>query len=462
MRGMNNRLTITAIITSVILLSGTLGFVLSIQEAEAGIIRLPPVLILDHYLDYAVKDKKIPKFQKFNVLLEDQFEIATYQVKKPVKLYNPVEKNGEDVIDRTTHYVGYKIKGPHNPVTDILVVNQFNEITVDTKKADLLLVPSLKSDAGPVAFGARISVDHFKCYKVEVTEGTPEFVPREVLLRDQFLDKAFLVKEPTRLCTPVIKNGEGGNDGGVFFCDGVGCDLITFDHLMCYKVKEIDKQPKLQKRTIWTLNQFGPDVLDVKKVSELCVPSLKNLDEPEPACTTDADCSDGDVCNGAETCEAGQCTPADPFSCNDGNVCTADACDSVNGCSNTNVLDGPTGGACDTGVSGVCAEGEEQCSTGALICVQTVIPNPEACDGLDNDCDGIVDNDNVCGPSSPDNLVSCICQDGSQILVGQCIQSCQEAFLQICEPLCLAQAGIYAASVNCNSSDPLCTTNTND
>ena len=358
-------LTITAIITSVILLSGILGFVTSSNDAFAGALRvctppavddgaggcvLPPPTVgaLEHYLDYQIKDMKNPKFQKFNVLLEDQFEIATYQVKKPVKLLNPVDKNLEGVIDWTTHYVGYQIKGPHNPVTDILVVNQFGSITVDTKKADLLLVPSLKSERGPVAFGALISADHFKCYKVEVTEGTPEFVPQEVLLRDQFLDKEFLVKEPTRLCTPAIKNGEGGNDGpddfipprladpGGFICDlgRMGCDLRTFDHLMCYKVKEIDKQPKFQKRTIWTLNQFGPDVFDVKKVKELCVPSLKILEEPEPACRTAADCDDTNVCNGAETCEAGQCvTGVPPVCAEDPNECTAARCDAeLGGC----------------------------------------------------------------------------------------------------------------------------------
>lgn len=43
-------------------------------------------------------------------------------------------------------------------------------------------------------------------------------------------------------------------------------------------------------------------------------------------------CSDGDVCNGLETCNAGTCVSGNPLVCNDNNPCTNDTCISNTGC----------------------------------------------------------------------------------------------------------------------------------
>ena len=55
------------------------------------------------------------------------------------------------------------------------------------------------------------------------------------------------------------------------------------------------------------------------------------------------------------------------------------------------------GDRCDTGEPGVCAQGIRQCRSGALACVRSTAPSAERCDGLDNDCNGTIDNgDGLC------------------------------------------------------------------
>jgi hypothetical protein len=51
------------------------------------------------------------------------------------------------------------------------------------------------------------------------------------------------------------------------------------------------------------------------------------------------------------------------------------------------------GGSCQTGLQGACSAGILQCQSGALQCVQNNQPSAEICgNGLDDDCDGTADN----------------------------------------------------------------------
>jgi hypothetical protein len=55
------------------------------------------------------------------------------------------------------------------------------------------------------------------------------------------------------------------------------------------------------------------------------------------------------------------------------------------------------GGPCDTGNIGICGPGVVQCDAlGALTCTEIVSATAELCDGADNDCDGAVDEGDLC------------------------------------------------------------------
>lgn len=79
------------------------------------------------------------------------------------------------------------------------------------------------------------------------------------------------------------------------------------------------------------------------------------------------------------------------------------------------------GGNCTSGFSGVCAAGTRSCLSGALLCLPNVAPGSmqEACNGVDDDCDGDVDENNPGGGglcTRPGFLG--ICQFGNQTCSG--------------------------------------------
>jgi hypothetical protein len=120
------------------------------------------------------------------------------------------------------------------------------------------------------------------------------------------------------------------------------------------------------------------------------------------ACSPDAGTLDsndaglGTKCLAGWTCgkDGGSSTP----------VCTcvrgAEVCNGKDDDCDGTVDNGTAGGACKTGKDGVCAAGTSTCTAGVPGCIQNVQPGTEVCDGLDNNCNGQVDEGNPGGGGS--------------------------------------------------------------
>jgi hypothetical protein len=288
--------------------------------AASAVIQVPG----DHYLCYKVAVAKfpsqtIPKPVATGVSLADQFETRIYDAAKITVVCNPGTKthNSESFppADQNVHFVGYQVKLSKTPLqkedtaypkVNRNVFNQFAAADMGVThnlaatKPDSVLVQSLKYDNGTTTKCSAASdpcpalgkvcdaaakvclpsplptlgtapdpgtsgVNNYKCYKIKDNKNPAFAAIPQVQWSDQFGSRVLLITKPTKLCTPVDKQGDGIADSDV--------------HLTCYQAKLAAlpvPQPKFLARKVLTKNaNFGNAWLDAKSIAELCVPSYK-------------------------------------------------------------------------------------------------------------------------------------------------------------------------------------------
>lgn len=216
-----------------------------------------PKFKLDHFIAYEIV-QPIGFIDSTDQILkiEDQFgsfEARIYSNPFPDYFANPVNKNGEGIINASAHLTWYRLFGISNPPRKVFYKNQMTDFSLEnleTSSARFLLVPTHKREEGQQFPD---SLSHFVCYQVEDNNAHT----KEVELKDQFTSQTAIASGPYLFCTPSSKNGEP-----IFNSE---------DHLTVYKIG-----PNPTERNVTIFNQFGETRFTTVGSSYLCVPTKKD------------------------------------------------------------------------------------------------------------------------------------------------------------------------------------------
>jgi hypothetical protein len=220
------------------------------------------VTAVDRYLCYGVTPSAgSPEFPSGQKALRDAFPpITTYTLEKVVALCNPANVDGAGTVHPNDHEVAYRIRAtrgsPRFARRTVSAIDQYGAHTLQVQRPDGLLVPSSKvlGSGGSPPYGVP-GIRHYECYRARQSDVV---APASAGVVDQFRSARYELRRPSKLCTPVDKNGE----------DPQAPNDPT--HLVCYKVRG----PKLARTAVSTNNQIRPETLDAVRALELCVPAL--------------------------------------------------------------------------------------------------------------------------------------------------------------------------------------------
>ena len=243
----------------------------------------------DHYLCYkgrAVRGPFLPMFEpQRGVTVLDRFSSAAIldqhrtDVTRSLDVCNPAAVDGASPSEPATRLQTYLTRltrtVPAQPKTvpgRVTVANEFGTLVLKLRAADRLARPASGAD-GPNGAPALppTSVDDFRCYPATVARAShgeaplPRFAPATIVVTDDFGSRTLTTTRPTRVCTPADVAGSdptAATDAGQLVCYAVTLTKLT------------PKQSRFAKRVFSTSSQFGAEVLQLRAIDELCVPSV--------------------------------------------------------------------------------------------------------------------------------------------------------------------------------------------
>jgi len=180
----------------------------------------------------ARRTKQTPKFAQVDVSLQDQFTVSTTTVRGQRELCNPASVDGSFVggVDLTAHLTCYATRDrsqtPKFRRLNVQVTNAFGTQQLSLSKPFQLCVPSEKGIVPAPPTPSSLAIDHYRCYKANLTDGFVFTPPTDVDIGDQFGSTTADIRPGNRLtfCNPVSKNGSP--------------ILNSATHLTCFRLLE--------------------------------------------------------------------------------------------------------------------------------------------------------------------------------------------------------------------------------
>jgi hypothetical protein len=212
-----------------------------------------------------------------------------------------------------------------------------------------------------------------------------------------------------RYTTRMAGDAAGTLPGGEVSChEGTGAQVASSNRWGDYSSMSVDPTDDC---TFWYTQEYYETTGSFDFNTRICSFKLAGCGTPT-VCTIDADCDNGNFCDGAETCNVGTgaCEAGTRPACDDGVSCTVDSCNE-------------TTDSCDYGPDdSACADGEF--CNGAEICDQALgcQPGSDPCPG--GACDEVGDvclggcGDGVCDSSEDCYSCPADCPSGGEVLPG--------------------------------------------
>jgi hypothetical protein len=224
--------------------------------------------ILDHFKCYKLRAGS--GFSRPQMDVSDQFESKNTQLMRASRFCNPVDKNGEGIIDSTAHIMCYQARDvPGQDRFDrkrVQITNQFGSQELNVVKTEAVCLPATKN-----LVAAQTAVSPFKCYQVTQQAGAHAFPKTDVTLTDQFETKTHTIIRPFLLCNPA--------DVDDLPEQNPSC------HLVCYKFKEVFGQANFVPEDVTIEDEINSGTVTAlsavcSRAALLCVPSLKAVIVP--------------------------------------------------------------------------------------------------------------------------------------------------------------------------------------